>query len=202
MKPLIKLVSHAVPLVRENIDTDAIIPSREMRSVSKSGLAEGLFAGWRYLEQDTRIPNPEFVLNQKQYSSAKFLISGNNFGCGSSREHAVWALVEYGFRAVIAPSFAPIFRANCIQNGIAPVVLNQETIDELAIQAKAGKDFLLDMRSMRLSVDEQEYEFSLECSAQTMLLEALDLIELTRKNMPEIEAFRREHRRNRPWLYL
>ncbi|WP_340691229.1 3-isopropylmalate dehydratase small subunit [Hyphomonas sp.] len=202
MKPLIRISSRAVPLMRENIDTDAIIPSREMRSVSKSGLADGLFAGWRYLDQKSREPDPDFVLNQRRYSGAKILVSGNNFGCGSSREHAVWALAEYGFRAIIAPSFAPIFRGNCIQNGIAPVVLDAEDVRDLAIQAEAGREFALDMNLMTVTVGGRVYAFSIEDEARTMLMEALDLIELTRKSIRVIEAFRAEQKRRRPWLYV
>lgn len=202
MKPLIRISSRAVPLMQENIDTDAIIPSREMRSVSKSGLADGLFAGWRYLDQKSREPDPDFVLNQRRYSGGKILVSGNNFGCGSSREHAVWALAEYGFRAIIAPSFAPIFRGNCIQNGIAPVVLDAEDVRDLAIQAEAGSEFALDMNLMTVTVGGRVHAFSIEDEARTMLMEALDLIELTRKSIGVIEAFRVEQKRTRPWLYV
>ncbi|MDZ4374483.1 MAG: 3-isopropylmalate dehydratase small subunit, partial [Phenylobacterium sp.] len=121
MDPLVTVTAVAAPLLRANVDTDAIIPSREMRTVSKTGLADGLFAGWRYTEVGGREPNPAFALNQPAYADAAILLGGPNFGCGSSREHAVWALHEFGFRAVIAPSFSPIFQNNCVRNGIAPV---------------------------------------------------------------------------------
>jgi 3-isopropylmalate/(R)-2-methylmalate dehydratase small subunit len=123
MEPVRLLTAVAAPLLRANIDTDTIIPSREMKSVAKTGLAAGLFAGWRYTAIGGREPNPEFVLNQPAYAGTRILLGGENFGCGSSREHAVWALHEYGIRAVIAPSFAPIFFGNCVRNGIVPVVL-------------------------------------------------------------------------------
>ena len=126
------LTAVAAPLIRANVDTDAIIPSREMRTVAKSGLADGLFAGWRYHEIGGREPDPDFVLNRPAYAGAQILLSGENFGCGSSREHAVWALLEYGIRAVLAPSFAPIFRSNCIRNGILPVCLSAATVAGLA----------------------------------------------------------------------
>ena len=189
MKPLIELRSIAVPLMRENVDTDAIIPSREMRSVSKTGLADGLFAGWRYTSPRSREPNPDFVLNQAKYQGAEILIAGNNFGCGSSREHAVWALAEYGFRAVIAPSFAPIFLA-------------QDDVETLAGIGQAGGEVAIDLRTMTVSADGHTFRFDLEDEARTMLMEALDLIELTRKSMDQIEKFRSKHSQNRPWLYL
>jgi 3-isopropylmalate/(R)-2-methylmalate dehydratase small subunit len=119
-------------LDRANVDTDAIIPSREMKSVSKSGLAEGLFAGWRYTQIGGREPNPDFVLNQPAYAGAQILLAGENFGCGSSREHAVWALLEFGIRAILAPSFSPVFRLNCVRNGLLPVRLPPASIAALA----------------------------------------------------------------------
>ena len=118
MTPFTPLTSIAAPLIRDNIDTDTIIPSREMKTTGKTGLADGLFAPWRYLDATTRTPNPDFVLNDPDYAEAQILLGGANFGCGSSREHAVWALAEYGIRCVIAESFAPIFRNNCIRNGL------------------------------------------------------------------------------------
>ncbi len=122
----------AAPLLRSNVDTDAIIPSREMKRVSKEGLGEGLFAGWRYLDVAAREHNPEFILNQPGYEGASILLSGPNFGCGSSREHAVWALREFGFRAVIAPGFGAIFASNCLRNGILPLVLGEAQIAAIA----------------------------------------------------------------------
>ncbi len=126
------LTGVAAPLLRANVDTDAIIPSREMKSVSKHGLADGLFAGWRYLAIGGREPDPGFVLNQPAYAGTSILLAGENFGCGSSREHAVWALDEYGIRAVIAPSFAPIFQGNCVRNGLLPVRLDAGAVARLA----------------------------------------------------------------------
>ena len=202
MKPLIRLTARAVPLMRENVDTDAIIPSREMRSVSKSGLADGLFAGWRYTNMRSRDPDPDFVLNQPLYEGAEILVTGQNFGCGSSREHAVWALAEYGFRAIIAPSFAPIFRSNCIRNGIAPITLDQGDVEALAALARQGEVFEVDLEAMEVRTGGRSMPFELEAEARTMLMEALDLIELTRKSMEDIRAFRANHSRSRPWLYF
>jgi 3-isopropylmalate/(R)-2-methylmalate dehydratase small subunit len=118
MKPVSTITSPGVPLLIDNIDTDTIIPSREMRSTGRTGLAGGLFAPWRYTDADKRITDPSFVLNQRDAIGTRLLLGGKNFGCGSSREHAVWALAEFGIEAIIAPSFAPIFKSNCIRNGL------------------------------------------------------------------------------------
>jgi len=137
MQPFTTVTAVAAPLVRANVDTDAIIPSRHIKTVGRTGLAAGLFAGWRYSDRQGESPNPDFVLNQAPFSNARILLGGENFGCGSSREHAVWALVEYGFRAVLAPSFAPIFFGNSIRNGLLPVVLPASCIDEIEAVVRA-----------------------------------------------------------------
>jgi 3-isopropylmalate/(R)-2-methylmalate dehydratase small subunit len=120
----------AAPMLRANIDTDAIIPSRELKRVSKEGLGEGLFAGWRYFNrgESDESANPDFILNQPEYGGASILLAGSNMGCGSSREFAVWALTDYGIRAIIAPSFGAIFHTNCIRNGLLPIVLDEATV--------------------------------------------------------------------------
>lgn len=206
MTPFTKLTATAMPLLRENIDTDAIIPSREMKSVGKTGLADGLFAGWRYLTVGGRDPDPTFPLNDPAYANSQILIGGGNFGCGSSREHAAWALAEYGFRAIIAPGFNPIFRGNCVRNGIVPVEL---PADIVALLAEA---VALDPRTVRLTVDLVEgrvglsdgrnWPFTMEDEARMMLLEGLDAIELTLKRGEQIAAFRAVDRDRRPWAYL
>lgn len=199
------LLAIAAPLIRANIDTDAIIPSREMKTVSKTGLAEGLFAGWRYTQIGGRVPNPDFVLNQSAYGAAKIILGGENFGCGSSREHAVWALHEYGFRAVIAPSFAPIFYNNCVRNGIAPVRLPASQVAALAVAIAddpANKTVLIDLPAQRVvSPDGNAYAFNIEVEAKEMLLEGLDGIALTLKHKPVIEAWLVQDRQERPWIY-
>ena len=204
MTPLVSLAAIAVPLVRENIDTDAIIPSREMRFVTKTGLADGLFAGWRYRQIGGRDPDPAFVLNEPRYRDAKILISGANFGCGSSREHAVWALAEYGFRAIVAPSFSPIFRANCIRNGVAPVILPMPAVKRLAELAAepAPVPLAIDLATMTLCAAGEAWPFSLEPEARMSLMEGLDAIELTAKRAAEIAAFRAADAERRPWAYL
>jgi 3-isopropylmalate/(R)-2-methylmalate dehydratase small subunit len=176
-----------------------------MKSVSKTGLSAGLFAGWRYLAIGSRDPNPEFVLNQPAYAGTRILLGGENFGCGSSREHAVWALHEYGIRAVIAPSFAPIFFGNCVRNGIVPARLPAAEVAALAEwvqQDPAGHPVMVDLRAMRVRGGGLESAFELDDESRDMLLEGLDAIDLTLKQRAAIEAFRRNDRAARPWIYL
>lgn len=201
MTPLVRLRSRAAPLMRDNIDTDAIIPSREMKAVSKTGLADGLFAGWRYHTVGGRDPDPAFVLNDPRYANAHILVAGANFGCGSSREHAVWALAEYGFRVIVAPSFSPIFQGNCIRNGVAPVVLPADAVNALASLVSAGEAVTVDLDTMTLSAADQNWPFTLDDEARMMLMEGLDAIELTRKRQAEITAFRAADAAARPWVY-
>ena len=192
----------AAPLMQRNVDTDAIIPSREMKRVSREGLGEGLFANWRYTDLATREEAPDFVLNRARYRDARILISGDNFGCGSSREHAVWALADWGIGAVIAPGFGEIFQANCAQNGIVAVALPEEQVD--AIGAEAGR------RELRLTVDLRACEvqgfgdralpFSMKPRDREMILKGLDPIALTLSEHAEaIEAFEQADRTARPW---
>lgn len=196
MQAFTSISSNIIPLVRDNIDTDAIIPSREIRSVSKTGLADGLFAGWRYLDEN-RTSNPDFVLNQPEYKRASILAAGENMGCGSSREQAVWALVEYGIHAIIAPSFNSIFRRNCIRNGILPIMLHAGPF-----LAKTGP-YSIDLKSKSISsADGETWQFDLEEEAHQMLLLGLDEIELTLTASRKIEAFRQQDRAVRPWAYL
>ena len=206
MIPFTILAAVAAPLLRPNIDTDAIIPSREMKGVSKTGLADGLFAGWRYTEVGGRIPDPAFVLNDPGYAGAEILIGGVNFGCGSSREHAVWALAEYGFRAVIAPSFSPIFQNNCIRNGVLPAPVEAAFIDRLAAAVTPdpqNRRVTLDLPAQRVvAPDGEEAAFEIGAEAKEMLLHGLDAIALTLKRAAEIQAFRAADRRERPWAYL
>lgn len=190
------LTAIAAPLLRDNVDTDAIIPSREMKSTGKTGLAGGLFAGWRYLDAE-RTPNPGFVLNQPEFADARILASGVNFGCGSSREHAVWALAEYGVRCIIAESFAPIFHGNCIRNGIAPVVLEHQ-----AIAALAGQPVDVDLTAQTVRCADRLWRFAIDAEAKAMLLEGLDAIDLSLKHRDAIADFHARDRQQRPWVYL
>lgn len=200
MTPFTTLTAVAAPLLRDNIDTDTIIPSREMKSTGKTGLADGLFAPWRYLAPGARDPDPAFVLNQPRYADARIILGGSNFGCGSSREHAVWALAEYGIRAVIAPSFAPIFASNCTRNGIVPVVLDAKAVAEIAAD---GHPVTVDLPEQRVAIaKDRSWSFEIGAEAKAMLLEGLDAIELTFKHQAQIAAFQAADRQARPWIYL
>lgn len=194
MKGLNIINSRAIPLLRINVDTDAIIPSREMKKVSKRGLSEGLFAGWRYLSNDSRELNPDFILNDPYYRDAQVMLSGDNFGCGSSREHAVWALHEYGIRVIIAPSFGGIFYKNCIRNGILPIVLGEDTINQFD---KSDISINLEDQKINGSID-----FEIAVADKEMLLLGLDDIDLNLKYIDQIKSFEKSDRKKRPWVYL
>ena len=206
MEPFEQHTGIAAPLIQLNIDTDAIIPSREIKSVSKKGLEDGLFAEWRYLSLKTRKENPEFILNQEPYRRASLLLAGENFGCGSSREHAAWALYQWGIRVIVAPSFGSIFYNNCIQNGILPVVLGPEKIKELQTFVElnpAVNQLTVDLRATIISAGSNIcYPFAIEPSDQQNLLQGLDAIGSTLKMMSSIEAFEENDIHRRPWVYL
>ena len=207
MTPFTQHRGVALPLLRDDIDTDAIIPSREMRTVSRSGLAAGLFAPWRYLDPDARTANPDFALNQSEYSGASILLAGDNFGCGSSREHAVWALMESGFRAVIAPSFATIFRNNALRNGLLTVSLAQRDLDELVAWVSgdpAANTIQLDLEACTIESDPEKEKkvFSVDATARDMLLKGLDEIGLTEQSMDLVTRFEEQDQAQRPWVYL
>lgn len=196
----------AAPLMRNNVDTDAIIPSREMKRVSRTGLGEGLFAAWRYTLPGSREPDPDFVLNQPDYSGTSILLSGSNFGCGSSREHAVWALAEYGIRAIIASSFGSIFYSNCIRNGVLPIVLPGSDVEAIAADVESdpqGRPLRIDLEVQQVeTADNRVFAFSLQAAQKHMLLEGLDGIALTLQRADDIDAFEQGDRQRRPWVYL
>jgi len=195
----------AAPLLRPNIDTDAIIPSREMKLVSKHGLGEGLFASWRYTLPGGREPNTGFLLNQAAYKNCTIILAGSNFGCGSSREHAVWALAEYGIRAMIAPSFGSIFFNNCIANGLLPIVLDENTINAIAqwVEQNPQRNQLnIKLSDNSLTWADQRIEFSLDADAREMLLSGLDRIDITLTRTGAIDQFECADRQRRPWAYL
>ena len=204
MNPIRRFEGRVAPLLRANVDTDAIIPSREMKRVSKQGLADGLFAGWRYLDSETRRANPEFVLNREPYRGASILATGPNFGCGSSREHAVWALQEYGFRAILAPSFGAIFERNCFNNGVLPISVNPNDLERiLAHTETASTDRLLtvDLESQTLSWgDGNTLDFRVPETQREMLLNGWDPIDRTLQLNEKIEAFFEADRSDRPWV--
>lgn len=198
-EPFTQLTAVALPLLFDNIDTDIIIPSREMKTVGKTGLSDGLFAGWRYVAVGSREKSPGFLMNKAPYDSAQILLAGQNVGCGSSREHAVWALHEYGFRAVVAPSFNPIFRNNCIRNGVAPVQLSAEQVHALAESAEVS----VDLQAMTVKAPGiGPFPFELEEDSRLMLLNGWDAIDLTLQHRDRIAAWRAADRNERPWIYL
>lgn len=191
------LTATPAPLILDNVDTDTIIPSREMRTTGREGLADGLFAPWRYLDADSRRPDPQFVLNTPAFSGTSILLGGANFGCGSSREHAVWALVEYGIRAIIAVSFAPIFKANCEQNGVVPIALSREAIEQLS-----GQSITIDLEQQTVHSAGLTYPFTIDPEAKEMMLEGLDAIDLTLTRRDEIARWIEADRSARPWIYV
>lgn len=197
MTPFDTLASLVAPLLRDNVDTDTIIPSREMRSTGKTGLAHGLFAPWRYSDVDSRTPNPDFILNTAQFAETKILAGGRNFGCGSSREHAVWALAEYGIRCVIAESFAPIFANNCIRNGLLPIALDRQVIEAIA-----GQYIVIDLAAQNLRSGGKDWPFSIDQEAKTMLIEGRDAIDMTLKYAAQISEWQNADRKVRPYIYF
>lgn len=194
-------VGVAMPLPEDNINTDVIIPSREMRSVSKSGLADGLFAPWRYLDPDSREENPSFAMNKTTYRDASILIAGKNFGCGSSREHAVWALMEAGFRVIIAESFATIFYNNALRNGLLAIALDRRLVDALVAPVRV-ETLSVNLADQAISAGAMVVRFDIDPDTKEMLLEGIDEISLTQRNAASIDTFERRDRENRPWIYL
>lgn len=205
MRPFTRLTGIAAPLLRDNIDTDAIIPSREMTSVSRQGLADGLFAGWRYRAIGSRELDPAFVLNRPAFNGAQIIVAGANFGCGSSREHAVWALAEYGIRAIVAPSFNPIFAGNCIANGLLPAVLPGEATADVAavLEASETPQLTVDLETQTLSAEGyRRWHFTVDPEMRARLIAGLDAIGLTLRFAADIAFFRTEDAKVRPWVYF
>ena len=206
MEQLITHTGIAAPLMRDSIDTDILIPSREMTSPARDGYGEKLMANWRYLPTEPdqpRIENPDFVLNQPAFRHASILIAGSNFGSGSSREMAVWAMRQFGFRCVIAPSFGTIFQNNCYRNGMVPVMLAPEDVQRLGRAAEAGNlQLTIDLdQGVVVQPDGSRLSFSTPSSERAMLLEGLDVIGLTLKRRNEIESFQAKDRVARPWIW-
>lgn len=199
-QPFSQFTSLALPLLRDNIDTDQIIPSREMKSTGKTGLADGLFAGWRYIGTSGRELDQTFVLNDTRHAQSRVIIAGRNFGCGSSREHAVWSLAEYGFRAIVAESFAPIFAGNCARNGIVPVVLDASAIAAI-VTSDAPITIRLDEQDVT-TADGQCWNFAIDAEAKAMLRDGLDAIDLTLSEAKRIADWQDRDRAARPWIYL
>jgi len=198
------------PMDRENVDTDAIIPKQFLKSIRKTGFGPNLFDEWRYLDkgepgQDpaSRKPNPDFVLNQPRYTGASVLLARKNFGCGSSREHAPWAIDQYGFRAIIAPSYADIFFNNCFKNGLLPIQLSEEQVAQLFDEAAAfpGYQLTIDLeRQVIVKPQGEEIPFEVQAFRKYCLLNGLDDIGLTLRYKDKIAAFEAERIATKPWL--
>lgn len=211
MQPFIKLNGLVAPLDRANVDTDAIIPKQFLKSIKRSGFGPNAFDEWRYLDHgepgmdnSKRKLNPDFVLNQARYAGASILLARENFGCGSSREHAPWALLDFGFRAIIAPSFADIFFNNCFKNGILPIVLAANVVDELfnAVATNPGYKLLIDLQAQTVNTpDGESFSFEVDAFRKHCLLNGLDDIGLTLQHVDKIKTFETAHRAEQPWLF-
>ena len=199
------------PLDRANVDTDMIIPKQFLKSIKRTGFGKNLFDEVRYLDEGQadqdcsgRPLNPDFILNQSRYDGVSILLARQNFGCGSSREHAPWALDDYGFRCVIAPSYADIFYNNCFKNGLLPIVLAEETVDELfkACDAEEGYSLTVDLeRQVVIQPDGSELAFDVDPFRKECLLKGLDDIGLTLQEEDSIRAFENKHQKKFPWLF-
>jgi len=209
MKAFTPLTSIVMPLDRANIDTDAIIPKQFLKSIRRSGFGVFLFDEWRYLDRgepdmdcSNRSLNTEFVLNQPQYKGSQILLTRENFGCGSSREHAPWALDNYGFRVIIAPSFADIFYNNCFKNGILPIVLSTEEVEKLFNEADEGYQLKVDLKTQTITtLDNRVIHFDIDPSRKERLLQGLDDIALTLQQTDEIKAYENQRAKRAPWLF-
>lgn len=211
MNSFTTLTALVAPLDRANVDTDAIIPKQFLKSIKRSGFGPNAFDEWRYLDHgepgmdnSKRPLNPDFVLNQPRYQNAHILLTRKNFGCGSSREHAPWALEDYGFRVVIAPSFADIFFNNCYKNGLLPIVLPEKDVDLLfqEVFALEGYQLSIDLPSQTVTTPNgTTYHFEITDHRKHCLLNGLDEIGLTLQHADAIKAFEVKHRLQQPWLY-
>ena len=211
MKAFTKITAIVAPLDRSNVDTDAIIPKQFLKSIKRSGFGPNAFDEWRYLDHgepgmdnSKRPLNPNFSLNQPRYQGAQILLTRKNFGCGSSREHAPWALDDYGFRAVIAPSFADIFFNNCYKNGLLPIVLTEEQVDQLfkEVEATEGYQLSIDLAEQTLTTPSGEtFKFDITEHRKHCLLNGLDEIGLTLQHADEIRDFEEKRSQSQPWLF-
>lgn len=211
MKPFRTMTGIVAPLDRSNIDTDAIIPKQFLKSIKRTGFGPFLFDEWRYrdhgepdMDCTKRILNPDFVLNQPRYAAAQILLTRANFGCGSSREHAPWALLDYGFKVIIAPSYADIFYNNCFKNGLLPIALSSETVDLLfhRVETTPGYQLTIDLEQQKITTPAgTSYSFDIDPFRKYCLLGGLDDIALTLEKVSAIRAFETRHRQQSPWLF-
>jgi len=211
MEKFEKMTGLVAPMDRSNVDTDAIIPKQFLKSIQRSGFGPNLFDEWRYLDHgepgmdnSARPLNPGFVLNQPRYQGASILLARENFGCGSSREHAPWALLDYGFRVIIAPSYADIFFNNCFKNGILPIMLDASVVDELfqAVAANKGYSLIVDLDAQTVTTrDGKSIAFDVETFRKHCLLNGLDDIGLTLQHVDDIRAYEKRRSVEAPWLF-
>ena len=211
MQAFTQLNGLVAPLDRANVDTDAIIPKQFLKSIKRSGFGVNAFDEWRYLDHgepgmdnSKRQINPDFVLNQARYQGASILLTRENFGCGSSREHAPWALEDFGFKVIIASSYADIFYNNCFKNGMLPILLSADIVDTLFKQVAAAPDYKLqvDLATQTVSTPSGEtFSFSVDAFRKHCLLNGLDDIGLTMQHQDKIKAFEARHQQAQPWLY-
>lgn len=211
MEKFTTLKAIVAPMDRANVDTDAIIPKQFLKSIKRSGFGPNLFDEWRYLDHgepgmdnSKRQLNPDFVLNQPRYQGAKILLARENFGCGSSREHAPWALQDYGFRVIIAPSFADIFFNNCFKNGILPIVLDTAIVDDLFREqaAQAGYQLRVDLEKQQITKpDGSSIGFEVDAFRKHCLINGLDDIGLTLQHVEDIKAYEMKRKQQAPWLF-
>jgi 3-isopropylmalate/(R)-2-methylmalate dehydratase small subunit len=197
MQPFNKLTGIAAPLPIVNIDTDMIIPKQFLKTIKRSGLGKNLFDEMRFTVDGNEIP--EFVLNREPYRAATVLVAGENFGCGSSREHAPWALLDFGIRCVIAPSFADIFHNNCFQNGILPVTLPPEHVDQLMEDAKAGREITIDLESQTVKAGNKQFVFAIDAFRKDCMLKGLDAVGITMQHQDSIGAFEKKRKASQSW---
>lgn len=211
MDKFVRTEGLAVPLDRANVDTDAIIPKQFLKSIKRTGFGPNLFDEWRYLDHgepgmdNSRRPlNPDFVLNQDRFRGATVLLARENFGCGSSREHAPWALLQYGFQSVIAPSFADIFHTNSLKNGLLTIVLDEKIVDQLfrEVQTAPGYRLAIDLDAQTVTTpDGESFAFDIDPFRKRCLLNGVDEIGLTLEHADEITAYEAKHRERQPWLF-
>jgi 3-isopropylmalate/(R)-2-methylmalate dehydratase small subunit len=212
MEKFTRLEGLVAPLDRANVDTDAIIPKQFLKSIKRSGFGANLFDAWRFLDHgepgmdpSSRRPNPDFVFNQPRYKGASILLARKNFGCGSSREHAPWALGDYGFKAMIAPSYGEIFYNNSLKNGLLPIVLAEAEVDRLFhdVEAFPGFRLVVDLERQTVSTldGSKVFRFEIDPSRKHSLIHGLDEIGTTLQHADEIRAFEEQHKARQPWLF-
>ncbi|HKF36347.1 MAG TPA: 3-isopropylmalate dehydratase small subunit [Ktedonobacteraceae bacterium] len=204
MDPFTKVTGLVAPLDRVNVNTDEITPARFLKTIRRTGFDFTLFANWRYLDPGAKMPNPDFVLNQPRYKGATILLAEDNFGCGSSREHAPWAIRDYGFRCLIAPSFADIFYNNCFNNGILPITLEHPVVRELFAEVEANEGYTLqvDLAAQTVTTPAgRVLRFEIDQFRKNALLQGLDNIGWTLSHSDEIAAYEQRRKQEAPWLF-